>query len=208
MDIRLIVNLSDVSLCLVALYLSARSFDVYARLGYLRLFILGLSMALVSLSAAADFTAIYIRAVTLNVDWFIYISQIVGFLFILLSLLNSTEIYLSTLRFLNILAIPPLFFLLSMSAILPGIPEAWIRELLGSSRLLLCFAIGFAYFSAFVSKPTRFNLLMSSSFFLLSIGYLFALGQSNTSGPFVLTDFAGITNVIGLVVLVVAVSWE
>ena len=52
---RLIPNLLDVSLCLVALFIAVRSFDIYARFRQYRLFILGLSMVLLSLSAAADF---------------------------------------------------------------------------------------------------------------------------------------------------------
>ena len=68
MDARLIPNLLDVSLCLVALFISVRSFDIYSRNRQFRLFILGLSMALVSLSAAADFTSSYVRAIPLHTD--------------------------------------------------------------------------------------------------------------------------------------------
>ena len=210
MDSRLIPNLIDVSLCLVALFISVRSFDVYAQFRQLRLFILGLSMVIVSLSAAADFTASYVRAIALHTDWFLYIGQAVGFLFILLSLLQSSDTYLRALMRLNILAFPFLLLLLLLSPVLPDIPNTLTRALLGGARCLICFMIFFAYFSAFTSKPTRFSLLMSASFFLLSVGYLMTLEHSFAPSltQYLFNDLGDITGVIGLVALVAAVSWE
>ncbi|HZT98310.1 MAG TPA: hypothetical protein VFA10_01550, partial [Ktedonobacteraceae bacterium] len=68
----------------------------------------------------------------------------------------------------------------------------------------------FAYFSAFTSKPTRFSLLMSASFFLLSVGYLMTLEHSFAPSltQYLFNDLGDITGVIGLVALVAAVSWE
>src|SRR5436309_16058959 len=141
MDTRLIPNLIDVSLCLVALFISVRSFDVYAQFRQLRLFILGLSMALVSLSAAADFTASYVRVITLNTDWFLYIGQAVGFLFILLSLMRNFENYLRVLMRLNIVAFPLLLLLLFLLPVLPGIPNVLKRPVLDGFGGLICFRI-------------------------------------------------------------------
>src|SRR5437899_1062779 len=121
MDTRLIPNLLDVSLCLVALFIAMRSFDIYSRFRQFRLFILGLSMALVSLSAAADFTASYVKVIPLHTDWFLYIGQAVGFLFILLSLVGNSDNYLRGLMRLNILAFVLLLSLLLLSPILPDI---------------------------------------------------------------------------------------
>lgn len=209
MDTRLISNLIDVSLCLVALFISVRSFDVYSHFRYRRLFILGLSMVLVSLSAAADFTSSYVKVIPLNTDWFLYISQAVGFLFILLSLVQSSDKHLRVLMHLNILAFPPLIGLLLLSPALPSIPDILIRTLLGGSRCLICLLIFFAYFSALTTKPTRFNLLMSASFFLLSIGYFMTMEQdfALSLNQHLLGDLGDITDMIGLVALVTAVSW-
>ncbi len=210
MDTRLIPNLIDVSLCLVALFISVRSFDVYAQFRQLRLFILGLSMVLVSLSAAADFIASYVKVIALHTDWFLCIGQSVGFLFILLSLLRNSEGYLRILMRLNIAAFPLLLLLLFLSPVLPAIPSIEARALLDGSRCFICFMIFFAYFAAFTSKPTRFSLLMSASFFLLSAGYLMTLEQSFAPSltQYLFNDLGDITGVIGLVALVTAVSWE
>src|SRR5437879_11273427 len=124
MNTKLIPNLLDVSLCLVALFISVRSFDIYSRNRQFRLFILGLSMALVSLSAAADFTSSYVRAIPLHTDWFLYIGQAVGFLFILLSLVQSSEKYLRGLMSLNIVAFALFLVFLLLSLVLPDLDIA------------------------------------------------------------------------------------
>ena len=46
MNTNLIPNLLDVSLCLVALFISVRSFDIYSRSGQFRVLILGMGEAL------------------------------------------------------------------------------------------------------------------------------------------------------------------
>ncbi len=209
MDTRLIPNLLDVSLCLVALFISVRSFDIYSRLRQFRLFILGLSMVLVSLSAAADFTSSYVKAITLHTDWFLYIGQTVGFLFILLSLIQSSEKYLRGLMGLNILAFPLLLILLLLSPVLPDI-DISMRTLFGFSRFIICMLVFLVYFSAYMSKPLRFSLFMSISFFFFTVGYLVILEQFTAPGfsQYLFRDLGDITSVIGLVVLVAAVSWD
>src|SRR5437660_8829573 len=152
MDARLIPNLLDVSLCLVALFISVRSFDIYTRNRQFRLFILGLSMALVSLSAAADFTSSYVRAIPLHTDWFLYIGQTVGFLFILLSLVQSSDKYLRGLMRLNIAAFVLLLILLLLSPTLPKM-DIVTQTVLNLTRFIVCLLIFFVYFTANMSKP-------------------------------------------------------
>jgi hypothetical protein len=209
MNTRLIPNLLDVSFCLVALFISVRSFDIYSRFRQFRLFILGLSMLLVCLSAAADFTSSYVRAVALHTDWFLYIGQAVGFLFILLSLLKSSDKYLRGLMRLNILAFALLLILLFLSPVLPEM-DILTRTLLGFARLLICMQILFDYFSAYMSKPTRFSFFMSAAFFFFTVDFLMILEQYfvPSLNQYLFRDLGDIIGVIGLAVLVVAVSWE
>src|SRR6185437_1659857 len=144
MNSNLIPNLLDVSLCLVALFISVRSFDIYSRFRQFRLFILGLSMLLVSISAAADFTASYVTVVHLHTDWFLYIGQTVGFLFILLSLAQSSDRYLRGLMNLNIVIFLMLLVILFLSPALPDMSNA-ARTLFGFLRLIICMLILCAY---------------------------------------------------------------
>src|SRR2546426_11896420 len=144
----LLPHLLDVSLCLVALFIAVRSFDIYARFHQYRVFILGLSMVLVSISAAADFISSYVTAITLQTDWFLYIGQSVGFLFILLSLVRSSDNYLHGLLRLNILAFALLLIPLLMSPVLPDFDNV-TRTALGFARFITCILILFAYFAAY-----------------------------------------------------------
>src|SRR5205085_9125647 len=153
MNTRLIPNLLDVSLCLVALFIAVRSFDIYSRFHQFRLFILGLSMALVSLSAAADFTSSYVKVIPLHTDWFLYIGQSVGFLFILLSLVQSSDKYLRGLMRLNIAAFVLLLILLLLSPTLPKL-DIVTQTVLNLTRFIVCLLIFFVYFTANMSKPT------------------------------------------------------
>jgi hypothetical protein len=209
MNSNLIPNLLDVSLCLVALFISVRSFDIYARFRQFRLFILGLSMLLVSISAAADFTASYVTVVHLHTDWFLYIGQTVGFLFILLSLVQSSDGYLRGLMSLNILAFALLLLLLFLSPVLPGI-DVPTRAFLGFARLIICMLILCGYFWAYASQPSRFSLFMSTAFFLFTADYLMFLLQYYVpnSNQYLFRDTADIAGVLGLAVLVASVSWQ
>jgi hypothetical protein len=208
MDAKLIANLSDVLLCLVALYISLRSFAVYRRFHYLRLLILGLSMVVVSLSAAADFIASSITVVPLHTEWFIFLGQTAGLLFILLGLVKSSDAYLRSLAIINAWTLPFLLLLLLFSGILPAIRDPLLQVLFGGSRFIICCLIGVAYFSDFINKSTRFSLLMSISFFLLCMWYFTGTIQPTTSGPSIVSNLGAIIGVIGLGVLTAAISWE
>ena len=210
MSAKVISDMVDISLCLVALFIAVRSFDVYFYFRYQRLYILGLSMALVSLSAATDFVASYVKVIALNTGWFSYTSQAVSFLFILLSLLRSSNAYLKTLIRLNLLMLPLLLLLLLYSPLLPSIPDTTTQALLGLPRCILCFMIFLSYFSAFLSNPGHFNRFISAAFFLLGFGYFVIIIQNLLfSGTQHYVDNLGnITSVIGLAALIVAVSWN
>jgi hypothetical protein len=205
----LIPHLLDVSLCLVALFIAVRSFDIYVRFHQYRLFILGLSMVLVSISAAADYISSYVTAIPLQTDWFLYIGQSVGFLFILLSLIGSSDSYLRGLMRMYIAVFVFLLILLFLSPVLQPM-DMTTRTILGFSRLIISVLILIAYFSTYISKPSRFSLLMSISFFFFTANYLMSLQQSFVPifNQYIFRDQGDISGVIGLVVLVAAVSIE
>lgn len=207
MDIRLIPNLVDVSLCLVALFVAIRSFDIYTQFHYQRLAILSLSMVQVSLAAAASFTTSYVHSIPLHTEWFVSIGQSIGFLFIFLSLVIQSHRSLQTLVMMNVGCFVCLLVVLLFTPILPAVPNSTVELVLQFPRFLLCALIFFTYFWSFTGKPTSFNLLMNSAFFLLSFSYLIILMQNVTGsaqGP--LGTLGGVVGVLGLVPLVIGVS--
>src|SRR5712691_2080562 len=97
MGSNLIPNILAVLLFVIALFISLRAFYVYTRSLSPRLFILGLSMGVISLTAAADFASSNITSITLNTDWFLYIGQAASLLFIFLSFIRNTDEYFRNL---------------------------------------------------------------------------------------------------------------
>jgi len=166
-------------------------------------------MALVSLSAAADFTSSYITAISLHTEWFLYIGQTLGFLFILLSLMQSSDKYLLGLMRLNIATFALLLILLLLSPVLPKM-DIVTQTVLNLTRFIVCLLIFFVYFTANMSKPTRFSIFMSISFFFFTADYLMTVEKNFTPilNQYLVVALADVAGVMALVLLVGAVSWE
>ena len=153
MDQNLIANSLSLTLFVVSLFIALRAFYLYVQSHSRRLFILGLSMSVIALTAAAGFLGDNLTSITLNVDWFNYIGQTVSFLFILLSFVRSSDDYLRRLMTWQIIASALLMLLLLMAPTLPvEFPDpAVTKSLLSGSRGLICFMIFFYYVSSFMT---------------------------------------------------------
>lgn len=173
----LLPDLLNVLLAAACLSISLRALFLYSQLRSPRLFILGLAMGLVALTAAADFASGFVTNAPFNVDWFLFIGQATGFGFIFLSLLRNSDYYLRRLVLWQIISASLILFLLFLAPVLPDFPNMTTRVLLSGSRAVGCFLVFGYYASAFVSKETRFSLLISLAFILLSIGYALILPQ-------------------------------
>ena len=199
-----IANFLSVSLFLISLFISLRAFYLYFRSRSRRLFILGLSMAVIAFTAAAGFVGDNILT-TINVDWFNYIGQTVSFLFILLSFVRSSDEYLRKLIPWHIICSVLLLILLALAPVLPDFPfSAVTRSLLSGSRGLMCFIIFYYYVFAFMSKATRFSLLMAGAFLLLSAGYFIIIPKYVTPND-VLDRGGDIFRVCGSITLFLAI---
>lgn len=175
MDQNVVANTLSLTLFSIALVISLRAFllcfQSFQERSY-RLFILALSMGFISLTAIASYASDNISSLPLNVDWFKYTSQTVCFLFICLSLFSNSDRYLRSVMYWHLAASVLLLVLLApfMPAKIPD--PAVTKTLLGGSRAIICFVIFFCYVYAFMTKETRFSLLMSGAFLLLAIGYV------------------------------------
>lgn len=202
---NLIANVLAIFLFLIALFVSLRSFYVYAASRNPRLFILGLSMAILSLTAGADFASSNITSITLNTDWFLYIGQAVSLLFIFLSFIRNSEGYFQGLMRIHILASVILIALLLLSPTLPAFPNTALKAILSGSRCVISFGVFYCYASAFMTKQTRFGLLMTLSFAFIGFGYLMIVQQYFVSGPQIFDNVGDILRLVGFVTLLIAV---
>jgi hypothetical protein len=206
MDQNFVANLLSLTLFVVSLFISFRAFYLYIRSRSRRLFILSLSMGMISLTAMAGYAGDNITSISLNVDWFNYIGQTVSYLFILLSFFSESDSYLRSLMRWQIAASALLLILMLLAPVLP--PEfpdpAITKSILSGSRGLICFIIFFYYAIAFMDKETRFSLLMSVAFLLLSIGYSIIIPKYTTPND-VLDRSGDLMRIAGLVTLLFAV---
>ena len=205
MSDTIIPNVLAIFLFIVAMFIAFRALFVFNQTRSPRLFMLGLSLGIIGLTALADLLSANLTGVTLNTDWFLYIGQAVSFLFILLSLINNDDAYLNRLMRLHVLISVVLIALLVLSPTLPPFSNVAIKTILSGSRSVICFGIFFSYISAFMSKQTRFSLLMSAAFMLIAFGYLMIAQQYFVNNANLFDNIGDITRMIGLFVLLLAV---
>jgi hypothetical protein len=203
----LLANLLNILLFVSFLSIALRAFSLYIQIRSPRLFILGLSLGVIACTAAADFVSGIVTNISLNTDWFLFLGQAVGFAFIFLSLVRGSNEFLRRLLFWQVICMPLAFFLLLLAPVLPDFPNTAIRAILSGSRCMVCFLIFGCYAYAFMSKKTRFSLLMSGAFLLLSVGYSLILPKYFFPQQDILDQVGDVVRIIGLVILLVAYLW-
>jgi len=170
-----VTDILNILLFTVFLLIALRSFYLHFRIRSARLFVLGLSMGLIALTALADVLPDYITAVRLNTDWFLFLGQAVSFMFIMVSLMMNAEERLRRLVPYHIVISLLLLLLLALAPFLPDFPNVFVKMALSGARGAICLVIFFFYASSFMNKETRFSFLMGVAYLLLSFGYLIIL---------------------------------
>jgi hypothetical protein len=205
MNQNAVANTLALTQFVIALFIASRVFYLYSRSRQPRLFILGLSMGIFSLTAIASFIGDNVTGFPLNLNWFKYTSQTVCFLFVLLSLVRSKDGYLRRLMYWYIVA--SLLLLLLLTPIVPAsFPDpALTKSLLGGSRSLICFVISLYYIGVFSLKQKRFSLLMGVAFQLLSLGYWMNMFKYFLPHMTQVDQVGDVTRIAGLISLLIAI---
>jgi hypothetical protein len=204
MNIDLLATLLNGSLCITSLAIGARAFARYLQLRGPRLFILGLAMGTIALTAAADTISGIITSIPLNTDWFLYIGQAVSLGYIFLNLFYSSDSALRRLLLWQILSTVPLLLLLLLAPALPAFPNPTIQAILSGTRCIICFLIFGRYIYSFIFiKETQFGFLMSVAFLLLSIGYFLVEPKILFAHMDILNQMGDIIRIGGLAILLV-----
>lgn len=199
-----IPNILAGSLCVLALFISIRAFSIYFQTRSPRIFILALSMLLIAFTAADNF---FVNVVTVpyNTYWFLYIGQVIGYLFIFLSFFWSAEGTLQKLMRWQIIFTVLMLLVWILSPVLPQFPNVGVRATLSGLRALICLGIFFFYVSAFMKKETRFSLLMAITFILLTVGQWLVFQKYFVASGDIIDNIGDITRLVGQVVFLVAV---
>lgn len=201
---NLIPNTLAGMLLLVTLLICIRASFLYVQTRSPRLFVLGLSMGVIALTAADDFIANLIT-ISFNTYWFLYIGQIVSYLFIMLSLMQGSDLYLRKLMRWHIVASVLVMGLLALSPIMPDFPNIATRAGISVARGVVALGIFFCYSYAFMKKETRFSFLMGAAFLLVAFGTFISFEKYFSTSPDLLDNVGDVTRIVGLVILLVAV---
>jgi hypothetical protein len=209
-DQNLIANILSLTLFVIPLFIALRALFLFLQARNRRVFILGLSLGIIALTALADLMGDNVTIIHLSVKWFVYIGQTASFLFILLSMLSSADDYQQLLVRWHLVTCALLLILFLLAPVLPSdFPNPTLTKLLlGGSRGLICGVLFFYYVSAFMTKETRFSLLMSGAFLVLSVGYILNIPKYILSASIVdvkfLDSMGDTTRVSGLIILLIA----
>jgi hypothetical protein len=208
MNLDLLTTLLNGSLCITALVIGVRAVERYLQLRSPRLFILGLSMGTIALTAATDTMSGAITSIHFNTNWFLYIGQTVSLGYIFLSLFCSSDSALRRLLLWQVLSTVPLLLLLLLALALPDFPNPATQVILSGSRSFICFLIFGRYIYSFIfTKETRFGFMMSIAFLLLSIGYFLILPGILFPHMERFDQMGDIIRIGGLVTLLVGYIW-
>jgi hypothetical protein len=97
-----------------------------------------------------------------------------------------------------------LLLLLGCTPLLPAFPNPLAQALLSGSRGLMCFLLFFQYVSFYFIKETRFSLLISFTFGLLSFGYMIILTKYFLAHQDIASNAGDIMRISGLVIMLIA----
>jgi hypothetical protein len=207
-DPTLVPNILAISLFVATVFISLRASYIYSQTRSPRLFILGLSMGVISLTAADNLVANFIT-IPFNTYWFLYLGQTISYFFIWASFFRSSDEYLHGLMRWHIIgSLLALGLLLASPAIPPFPHDNVLRAIMSASRSIPCFGIFCCYIITFMRKNARFSFLMSLAFLLLTIGpWIIVEKYFVATGGDILDGTGDILRLAGLVVLLVAVLW-
>ena len=198
-------DIFEILSCIVTLIITIRAFWLYFQFRGSRLFILGLSMALFSLTTIAGIVHnLHLLSIPFNTTWFSFAGQTGAFFFIFLSAVLGTDTYLRRLIRWQIVLSGLIFLLLVLSSVLPDVSSTLVKALFIGSRALVCLLTFYCYVALFMKKETLFGLLMTFAFVCLTFGYILIIPRFFLPHADLLTIVGDVLRVIGLASLAFA----
>jgi hypothetical protein len=170
MNNQWLANATFLVLGIVCFVLAIRAFYVYVLSKSDFLFVIGLSMADIGISVTVGYLQdIHLISWNAHLSW--YLGTILGALFLVLgSWVSSHEQIATVKRWLIILT--ALYFVQTLlTPIMPQFPNQYIPAALNITRTTIGLVGSVHYLTLYLSKRTRFTLLMSIAFLLIGSGF-------------------------------------
>jgi hypothetical protein len=172
MSINAIANLISFPVGIVCLILSIRAFYIYSLSRSELLAVLGFAMGSIATGIfVGNVGEAHLFGITYNTEWARYTGSSSGALFLFLSSLVKSHAQVQKLRRWQVLVAIFFVIVIGLTPILPPFASPWIPFGLNSIRILIYGATFIRYTGLYLSKGTRFSLIISIGFILLVIGF-------------------------------------
>lgn len=167
-----VATLMALPIACVCLFISIRALYIYSLSRSNMLFVLGLAMASISLGTFFGFIGeAHLAGNMLNTDWARTFGACGGGLFIFLSSLVKTQSQMQQLKRIQLVVFALLIVVMLLTPLYPPIKNPYLSLSLNALRMIIYTCAFVRYAMLYISKATRFSLLMSLAFLVLVIGY-------------------------------------
>ncbi len=169
------------------------------------LFSLGLSMGTISIAIFCGYlNVVHLGNITINIGWVWYAGTSSALCFLFLSSIVASSQQMRLLKRWQIIATILFFVVLFLSPTYPPFPNALTPALLNLARPFFCGLAFFRYVMLYISKETRFSLVMSIGFLLLGIGFAMITPQLLDPSLVLITASGAILRIFGYCTLLYA----
>jgi hypothetical protein len=207
MTISEIANLMSIPIGIVCLFISLRAFYIYNLSRSDMVYVLGLSMACI---AAGTFLGTvgdaHIAGNTLNTDWGRAYGACCGGLFIFLSSLPDSHKQMQQLKRWQVLAVVIFVVVVLLTPLYPPTKSPPIAFFLNACRMVIYTCAFIRYFFLYLSKGTRFSLIMWLAFLILLVGYALNVPGILQSGLALVTIIAATVRITAYLTILAAYS--
>ena len=147
---------------------------------------------------------VHLGDVTLNVGWIWYAGTSSALCFMFLNSIVTSSEQLRLLKRWHIIATILFFTLLLLAPTFPPFPNALTPALLNLARPFFCALAFCRYTMLYISKQTRFSLVMSFAFLLLGVGFAMITPQLLAPDLVLVTVMGAILRILGYSTLLFA----
>jgi hypothetical protein len=184
--------------CIACLGLAGYAFYMYSLTQSDPIFILGTSLSTIATSILFGYlNVVRFGDMILNVSWLWYPGSSIGLLFLFLISVMKTNEQIRLLRRWQVFATLLFILLILLSPTFPPSTDPLVPALLNLARPLICVCAFLRYVSLYLSKETRFCLVMSLAFLVLGVGFGMVTPQLLDPGLAMLGGLGSILRIVG-----------
>ncbi len=172
MSISQLATLSSVPIAIICLFISLRAFYIYNLSRSDMIFVLALAMAVISAGTSVGLVGeLHLGGNTLSTDWARSCGAYCGGLFIFLSSLVKSHEQMRQLRRWQYIATALFVVVVLFTPLYPPIKSPLVSLTLTGIRMIIYSCAFVRYALLYISKSTRFSLIMSIAFLVLVVGF-------------------------------------